>query len=280
MPETSTSPALPIPSIPCWEILRRAWGISFTHALALVLAKFVVDIPYSIISTGIQDPMISFRFSSFYEALVGGFVTLGIYRCILLLESEGTAPTFSNVYAQGIRYYSRNFRMNVLFGCYFLLIALGCFVLLSPGLWLNEQSPDYPSPPWFLMAGGLASTVLVSWWLLRTLFHNALLCDGAKGAVDAMDKTLALTKRNTLTLLPIGLILSIMFSFVVSVSTFTRGLIFDHYSDLTLASARLVDLAFLLPYTFMEVFVAATMVLVYLHFRKYAHAQPVAVITT
>jgi len=199
--------------------------------------------------------MISFRFSSFYEVFVSGFVTLGVYRCILRLEAEGTAPTFSDVYALGIGYYSRNFRMNVLFGCYFLLIALGCFVLLAPGLWLNKYNRDYPSPPWFLAAGGLASTALVSWWLLRTSFHNAVLCDGAKGATDAMDKTLALT---------------IMFSLVTFVSTFAEGVLFDQFDDLTLASARLVNLVFLMPLTLMEVFIVATMVLVYLHFRKHA----------
>lgn len=270
MSATSAPPALPIPSIPCGEILRRAFALTLTHGLALVGAKFVIDIPYGMISPGIQDPMISFRFSSFYEVFVSGFVTLGVYRCILRLEAEGTAPTFSDVYALGIGYYSRNFRMNVLFGCYFLLIALGCFVLLAPGLWLNEYNRDYPSPPWFLAAGGLVSTALVSWWLLRTSFHNAVLCDGAKGATDAMDKTLALTKGSALTLLPIGLTLGIMFSLVTFMSTFAEGVLFDQFDDLTLASARLVNLVFLMPITLMEVFIVATMVLVYLHFRKHA----------
>jgi hypothetical protein len=163
----------------------------------------------------------------------------------------------------------------MLFGCYLLPIALACFILLAPGLWLNANQPEHPALPWCLAAGGLASFALLFWWLLRTSFHNAVLCDGAKGAVDAMDKTLALTKGNVGTLLPICILQGMLFAFVTSATTFLRGAIDDSNLDLTRADSSLIDLVLLVPTTCLEVFLIATVVLVYLHFRKYSRPMPV-----
>ena len=275
--QPATPPPLPtfaIPAIPSMEILGRAGRITWTYAWALVLAKFVIDIPYSLIDNGIQEPMVAFRFSSFYELFVSGFVSLGIYRCILRLETEGTAPTFAETYSFGVRYYSRNFRMTMLFGCYLIPIALVCLGLLAPALWLNAYHPEHPALPWCSAVGVLVSVVLVFWWLARTSFHNAVLCDEAKGAVDAMDKTLALTKGNVGTLLPICLLLGMIFSFVTSATTSVRGAIDHAIGDLPRVTSSLVDLVLLVPTTCLEVFMIATLALVYLHFRKYARPMP------
>lgn len=267
MQETATLGADESRRFPTGAIVKEAWQICMTYFWPLTTAIFVIQIPEKILESMANENQ-AWKISLWYEALVSGFVFVGVYRCIYRLKADGIAPTFSDIYSGGHNYYGRNFRMTWLINLYSILpIGLLAALAFPSASMLRDDSDaplSYVLPGLALILGIL----LLAWWAIRIFMCRAVLSDDAPGASDAIDRTFSLSKGKVRMLIPLLMTQAGIFLAWLILHMMTYFLIVgDFVSDISKALEVKINLISAFPYAFVEALAIVITALTYLHLK-------------
>jgi hypothetical protein len=268
MQETTPFEAENSRPFPTGAIIKEAWQISTTYFWPLTMAIFVIQIPEKILESFANERQ-SWQISAWYEAIISGFVFVGVYRCIYRLKADGIAPTFSEIYNGGQNYYGRNFRMTWLINLYTIL-PVGLFAALAiPSASMLKDGSNAPLSYILLGVALILGLLLLAWWAIRIFMCRAVLSDDAPGATNAIDKTFSLSKGNVRMLTPVLMTQVGIYLAWLIVHMVTYFLIVgDFESDVSKALEVKISLLTSFPLAFVEAFAVAITALTYLHLKK------------
>ena len=264
---TPTAATQPHP-FPTGAIVKEAWRISTTYFWPLTMAIFVIQIPEKIMVSLANDNQ-AWKISLWYEALVSGFVFVGVYRAIYRLRSDGFTPTFSGIYKEGQPFYGRNFRLVLSFNIYSALILIGVALLVIPCFMLLRDSTNQPWSFILLAISCIIGAFIIAWWTTRIFIYRAALSDDSPGATKAIEYALRLTKGNALRLFPLILcmlgILTVIVGFHIANYVLMAGGLENEMSKATEINANLISA---IPFAFAETLGIAMAALAYLRLKE------------
>ena len=253
---------------PTGAIVKEAWQICMTYFWPLTMAIFVIQIPEKILESMTNENQ-AWKISLWYEALISGFVFVGVYRCIYRLKADGIAPTFSDIYNGGQNYYGRNFRMTLLINLYTIL-PIGLLAALAiPSASMLRDDSNAPLSYILLGVALILGLLLLAWWAIRIFMCRAVLSDDAPGASDAIDRTFSLSKGKVRMLTPllmtqVGIFLA---WFILHMVTYFL-VVGDFVSDVSKALEVKINLISAFPFAFVEALAIVITALTYLHLKK------------
>jgi len=249
-------------------IVKEAWQICTTYFWPLTMAIFVIQIPEKILESFANERQ-SWQISAWYEAIISGFVFVGVYRCIYRLKADGIAPTFSEIYNGGQNYYGRNFRMTWLINLYTIL-PIGLFAAFAiPSASIFRDGSKEPLSYILLGVALILGLLLLAWWAIRIFMCRAVLSDDAQGATKAINRTFSLSKGKVLMLTPVLMSQVGIYLAWLILHTVTYFLIVgDFESDVSKAKEVKINLITSFPFAFVEAFAIAITALTYLHLKK------------
>lgn len=252
---------------PTGAIIKEAWQISTTYFWPLTLAIFVIQIPEKILESTANENQ-AWKISLWYEALISGFVFVGVYRCIYRLKADGIAPTFSDIYNGGQNYYGRNFRMTWLINLYSIL-PIGLLAALAiPSASMLKDDRNAPLSYILLGAALILGLLLLAWWAIRIFMCRAVLSDDAQGASDAIDRTFSLSKGKVRMLTPVLMTQVGIFVAWLILHMVTYFLIVgDFVSDVSKSLEVKINLISSFPLAFVEALAIVITALTYLHLK-------------
>jgi hypothetical protein len=259
-------------SFPTGAIIKEAWQICTTYFWPLTMALLVIQIPEKIVLGLLGDDK-SGGMVALYEMLISGFVIIGIYRSIYHLKSDGTTPSFSRVYAEGLPFYWRNLLQILLVSIYSYLIVLGIAAIVAPSVILMRE-PSYQTVSYLLISATLiAGFVLLAWWAARIFICRAALSDDLPGANKAIAESMRMTKGKVLMLTPTLLcIIGIFVTWLVIQLTTHYAITGDLEVDAHVSSENMVKIGLitLVPSAFAQVLSIAIIALTYLRLKESA----------
>jgi hypothetical protein len=253
---------------PTSAIVKEAWQICTTYFWPLTMAIFVIQIPEKIL-VSLGNERQSWQISAWYEALISGFVFVGVYRCIYRLKADGIAPTFSDIYNAGQPFYGRNFRMTWLINLYSIL-PIGLLAALAiPSASMLKDDSNAPLSYILLGVVVIVGLFLLAWWAIRIFMCRAVLSDDALGATNAIDTTFSLSKGNVRMLTPVLMTQAGIYLAWLILHMVTYFLIVgDFVSDVSKALEVKISLITSFPLAFVEALAIAITALTYLHLKK------------
>lgn len=252
---------------PAGAIITEAWQICTTYFWPFTMAIFVIQIPEKILVSMANENQ-TWKISLWYEALISGFVFVGVYRCIYRLKADGIAPTFSDIYNGGQNYYGRNFRMTWLINLYSIL-PIGLLAALAiPSASMLRDDSNAPLSYILLGVALILGLLLLAWWAIRIFMCRAVLSDDAPGASDAIDRTFSLSKGKVRMLTPllmtqVGIFLA---WFILHMVTYFL-IVGDFVSDISKALEVKINLISAFPFAFVEALAIVITALTYLHLK-------------
>jgi hypothetical protein len=254
-------------AFPTGAIIKEAWQICTTYFWPITMAIFVIQIPEKTL-TVLADGNPAWNISFWYEALVSGFVFVGIYRSIYRLKAEGIAPTFSGIYGEGQPYYGRNFRLILSFNIYSILVMVGVVVLILPCAIFYRDSANNPWAAMLLAISSIIGVIILTWWAARLFIYRAVLADESTGATKAIEEAFRLTKGKALKVTPLLLFMLGVLTIFVLFFLGSYLLIAGGLEDVPKSTEVKIVLLSSLPFAFMEAFGVTLAALAYLHLKE------------
>ena len=263
---------------PTGAIVKEAWQICTTYFWPLTMSIFVIQIPEKILGS-VADDNAGWKISIWYEALVSGFVFVGVYRVIYRLKSGGIPPTFYGIYNEGKPFYGRNFGLVWSFNVFTALILIGVALLVIPCFMLLRDSTN---EPWSFVLLALSSTLgifILVWWTARIFIYRAVLSDDSPSATKAIEEALRLTKGKTKEVIPLLLCILGIFLVFVGFHLATYVLMAGGFEiDISNATEIKISLISAIPFAFMEGVCIAIVALAYLHLKEESRLASASVI--
>lgn len=240
----------------------------------MVLAVFLINLPltYGLSQSSASDPNVQWTATGFYEWLVSGFVTYGVYRCVFDASRTGHSISLGEVFARGKPCWGRNFRLNWVFSlCVFCLVL----VVLVPSALIyaviGGLSGGNPSAVAICLSA--ATSIVSILWALRVILRLSLsaawLADDSRGprvrAMQALSESWQMTKAAGIKpitwaflafLLLYGFLTLLSYGLYMAVGEGPEGLVSQE-------TAAWLDILLLVPAAFLSVLVTCTFAMLY-----------------
>ena len=267
MEEITATKATGPNAFPTGAIIKEAWQICTTFFWPLTLAILLIQIPEKLLVSLAPDNQ-AWKISLWYEAIVSGFVFVGVYRTIYRLRSHGIPPTLSDIYAEGQPFYGRNFRLVWSFNLFTILILLGLALIVVPSFMLLRDRGNETGPIMLFAASVIISALVLSWWGARLFIYRAVLADDSTGATKAIEEAFRLTKGKAMKVLPLLLCMFGLLMVFAGIHMATHFIVAGGFeNEIPQAMEIKIDMITALPFAFMEALGISMTALAYLHLR-------------
>lgn len=256
------------------EIIGTAWKL-VTKYPSMTVASFLVQLPLTYALSQLPEDMsarFAFQAHSWYDMLISGFLTFGVYRCALGAVRNGRPCSFSKVFSDGSDCWGRNFRLSWVLGFYILglMMAVGLPVLLISVLAKEFIGEDFA----LISAGALGLIGLV--WALRIVMRLSLsaawLADTENGfrasSQKATQESLSMTRGRSLGPIFGAFGMSVLGYAVLFLLSFgTYSVLADSMDGyISYETAALTDIALSLPTAFISVWTSCMFAVAYLRY--------------
>lgn len=275
--KTVPSPALPVAG----GAIGAAWRIAIKN-LSLTLAVFLIQLPLTLVLSQLPPDRAdkdSAKYTLWYEWLISGFVTFGIYRCVLAAARHGQPISLGRIYSEGGPFWGRNFRLSWLrFVSQYGLILVS-FIPSALMVWLVEARLGFDGLlgvcliALSVLAGAICF-VFAALLAIRMALSTAWLADDEHGrrtsAIRALGESLAMTKKRDLRSLHAVLWMSVLAYGLWFLVRYGAYFVLGDGSELfiTYGTSAWISIMLSLPESFISVWVSCMFAMLYLQYSE------------